>query len=146
MIFQRETSAFAGTSEYTFKHSLLRDMAYETVLKRERRAYHARVAEWLVAHSGERAAEVAGWIAEHLELAGQAEQTVAYLWQAREQALQVEALREARSFLERALAFPGEPGAHPVDDSGWRSAVLAGRFRRHAPAYGGRAEAGPGQR
>jgi len=104
MIFERETSAFAGTAEYTFKHTLLRDIAYETVLKRERRAYHARVAEWLIAHSGERAEEAAGWIAEHLELAGQAEQAVAYLQQAGEQALRVGALREARGFFERALA------------------------------------------
>ena len=40
-------SAFAGTHEYIFKHALLRDVTYETVLKRLRRAYHELAAEWL---------------------------------------------------------------------------------------------------
>ena len=33
--FQRETSAFADAQEYVFKHNMLREVAYESVLKRE---------------------------------------------------------------------------------------------------------------
>jgi class 3 adenylate cyclase len=46
LIFGREHSAFAGTQEYLFKHALLRDVTYETVLLKLRRGYHAQVARW----------------------------------------------------------------------------------------------------
>jgi predicted ATPase len=47
-IFPRADTAFADTEEYIFKHAILRDVTYETVLKRTRRTYHALVADWLV--------------------------------------------------------------------------------------------------
>ncbi|HEX8294007.1 MAG TPA: adenylate/guanylate cyclase domain-containing protein, partial [Pyrinomonadaceae bacterium] len=70
LIYRREAAAFAGTREYIFKHALLRDVTYESVLKRERREYHRRAAEWLARHSGGRVGEYAGLIAEHFERAG----------------------------------------------------------------------------
>jgi predicted ATPase len=69
MIFARESSAFAGSQEYTFKHAILHEVTYETVLKRTRPRYHAQVAGWLVEQSGERAEEYAGLIGEHYERA-----------------------------------------------------------------------------
>ncbi|MCK4299197.1 MAG: hypothetical protein KAX80_06675, partial [Planctomycetes bacterium] len=57
MVFRRETSAFARAQEYIFKHAILREVTYESVLKRVRRVYHTLVAEWLIEHSGERAGE-----------------------------------------------------------------------------------------
>lgn len=81
LIFERENSMFADTREYIFKHALLREVAYESVLKRLRRVYHARAAAWLVEKSGERANEYAGLIAEHFELAGQSAE--AAQWYAR---------------------------------------------------------------
>ena len=53
MVFQRETSAFADAQEYLFKHALLREVTYESVLKRVRRVYHGLVADWLLALSFE---------------------------------------------------------------------------------------------
>ncbi len=47
LIVRRERSVFAGTTEYTFKHNLLREVTYQTVLLRARRQHHARVARWL---------------------------------------------------------------------------------------------------
>src|SRR5205823_1112307 len=66
-----ESSAFAGTREYTFKHAIVREVTYEGVLLRHRRRYHLQVASWLVERSGERADEYAGLIAEHYERAGE---------------------------------------------------------------------------
>lgn len=105
MVFRRDASLFADTDEYIFKHALLRDTIYESVLRRDRRVFHARVAEWLIAKAGSRSTDVAGLIAEHLERAGQDEQAAAYLTQAGEAALRVSAYREALSFCERALAL-----------------------------------------
>jgi predicted ATPase len=44
LVFQRERSAFAEAHEYIFKHALLRDVTYETVLLKLRRVYHRQVA------------------------------------------------------------------------------------------------------
>jgi class 3 adenylate cyclase/tetratricopeptide (TPR) repeat protein len=109
MIYRHERSLFAETQEHAFKHTLLRDATYESVLKSERRTYHARVAKWLIQNSGERADEYAGLIAEHLERAGRNEQAARYLQQAGEAALRTSAYREAAAAFKRALAlFPPE--------------------------------------
>ncbi len=71
MIFQRDASMFAGSNAYLFKHEMLREVAYESVLLRTRPAYHKQVADWLVQESGERVAEYAGLIADHYEKAEQ---------------------------------------------------------------------------
>lgn len=73
MIFQRETSAFEDTREYMFKHALLRDVTYESVLKRDRRIYHAHAARWLerVTARSQRAEEYAVLIADHYDRAGE---------------------------------------------------------------------------
>lgn len=71
MIFRRKSSVFAGTQEYIFKHTMLREVAYESVLLRQRPIYHNLAAEWLAEQSGERVAEYAGLIARHYELAGE---------------------------------------------------------------------------
>lgn len=105
MVFRRETTTFACAQEYIFKHALLRDATYESVLKRTRRVYHAYAAEWLSINSGDRVGEIAGLIAEHLEMSGQTEQAVDYLRQAGERALTASAFREALTFFEKALAL-----------------------------------------
>ena len=108
MIFQRETSAFAETREYIFKHAILREVTYESVLKRLRRVYHGLVADWLMEQGGERAGEYTGLIAEHLELAGQREKAVIYLRRAGEQAVAKFSNAEAVRYLDRALALTPE--------------------------------------
>jgi ABC-type oligopeptide transport system substrate-binding subunit/class 3 adenylate cyclase len=110
MIYQRETSAFAGAQEYIFQHTLLREITYEGVLKRLRRAYHGLVADWLLEEAGERAGEYVGLIAEHLALAGRSEEAVEYLLQAGDRARGLYAQQEAIRAYERALALLKERG------------------------------------
>ncbi len=71
LIFQRSASVFAGSNAFLFKHEMLREVAYDSVLLRMRPAYHKQVADWLVQESGERVAEYSGLIAEHYEKAHQ---------------------------------------------------------------------------
>ena len=47
LVFERELSAFDSAREFLFKHALLRDVAYESVLRAHRREYHRRTARWL---------------------------------------------------------------------------------------------------
>jgi len=108
MVFRRETSAFEGAQEHLFKHAVLRDVTYESVLMRARRVFHALAAEWLIEKSGDRISEHAGLIADHLELAGQTEQAVIYLRKAGEEAAKQYANREAIAYYSRALKLTPE--------------------------------------
>ncbi|HST50500.1 MAG TPA: protein kinase [Pyrinomonadaceae bacterium] len=105
LIYRREASAFAGTREYTFKHALLRDVTYESVLKRERREYHRRAAKWLARRSGGRVGEYAGLIAEHYERAQAVEDAAEWYGRAGRQARETYAPETAINFYRKALDF-----------------------------------------
>lgn len=105
MIFRRESSAFARAQELIFKHAILWEVTYESVLKRMRRTYHAIVADWLIENSGERSGEYPGLIAEHLEKAGDRERAIDYLTLAGRQASAQYANLEAATYFGRAIAL-----------------------------------------
>jgi len=109
LVFRRERSAIAGAEEYVFKHALLRDVTYETVLLNLRRVYHGQVARWLEEAAGERIGEYLGLIAGHYELAGEGEKAVEYFLQAGEQARLSHANSEARTCFTQALALTTDP-------------------------------------
>lgn len=103
LVFERRPSAFSGVREYIFKHHLLREVTYNTMVKRHRTVSHIATADWLLAISGERRGEYLPQIAEHFEKGGDLTRAVAVLSEAAERALNLSALVEARSFFERAL-------------------------------------------
>jgi class 3 adenylate cyclase/tetratricopeptide (TPR) repeat protein len=105
LVYRREQSAFAGTEEYLFKHSVLRDVTYETVLLKLRRRYHAQVAAWLEGHASERMDEYLSLIAGHYDLAGEVKQAITYLLKAGNRAAKQYANPEAIGFYRRALAL-----------------------------------------
>lgn len=121
LILQHKGSAFSETIEFSFKHAILQEVAYESVLKLKRRLYHAMVADWLISHSGDRVGEVAGLIAGHLEKAGKNKEALKYLCQAAEMAASNYAIDEAADFYARALALT------PVDDMERRYTLLMGQ-------------------
>jgi tetratricopeptide (TPR) repeat protein len=105
LIFRREPSAFVETDEYIFKHAILRDVTYESVLKRVRRDYHAQVAAWLSERSQERAGEYAGLIGEHFELAGAGAHAAEWYLRAGRQARDTFAPEVAIGYFQKALAL-----------------------------------------
>ncbi len=105
LIFDRQISSFAGTREFIFKHALLRDVAYETVLKRMRHTYHELAATWLVEHGGERVNEYAGLIAEHYERAGDLQRSADWYALAGEQATITYAPEIALGYLQKSLSL-----------------------------------------
>ncbi|MGB7924020.1 MAG: tetratricopeptide repeat protein, partial [Pyrinomonadaceae bacterium] len=105
LVYRREASGFAGTSEYIFKHAILRDVTYESVLKRERRRYHHEVAVWLIERSGERVDEYAGTIAEHYERAREMTEAARWYGRAGQQAREACAPEAAIGFYRKALEF-----------------------------------------
>ncbi|MGD2147258.1 MAG: adenylate/guanylate cyclase domain-containing protein, partial [Anaerolineae bacterium] len=112
MIYRRETTAIAGAQEYIFKHAVLREVTYESLLKRLRRIYHGLVADWLIEQGGERAGEHTGLIADHLELAGRDAEAIEYLLEAGDRARSLYAHQEAIGAYERALALLKEQEDH----------------------------------
>ncbi len=115
LIVRRERSAFAGTAEYSFRHNLLREVTYETVLLRARRGYHARVARWLELNAGGRLGEYLGLIAEHYVQAGANARAAAYLERAGDAAQRSGAYPSARAAFERALALCHDEAAPPEE-------------------------------
>ncbi|MCU0499046.1 MAG: protein kinase [Anaerolineae bacterium] len=107
-IRRRESSAFAGSMEYTFTQHLMRDAIYDTLLRRQYQSYHTGAAEWLYLNSGQRLNEYLPLIAEHFERAGDHENAGLYLYGAGERAYQISALSDALRLFERALAILDE--------------------------------------
>ncbi|MBX3084312.1 MAG: tetratricopeptide repeat protein [Anaerolineae bacterium] len=107
LIFARPVSAFNTAGEYIFKHVLLRDVTYETVLRKQRRLYHGLVAAWLaeVTQKSGRADEYAALIADHYALAEQPAPAISFLQQAAEGALTIGSAAEASQLIERALSL-----------------------------------------
>lgn len=102
LIARRERSMFNGLGEYTFKHGLLRDVTYESVLLKLRRKYHGRVAAWLEVNSGERINEYLSLIAGHYEKAGEMEKAADFLFRAAEETGGMGLERQSYELLQRA--------------------------------------------
>jgi class 3 adenylate cyclase/tetratricopeptide (TPR) repeat protein len=111
LTYGRETSAFEGTREFVFKHHVLHQVVYHSVLKGPRREQHRQTADWLVVRSGDRASEYFGLIADHYERAGDVTNAVEYLRRAGEDAARSYVNEAALDFLGRALALVPEADA-----------------------------------
>ncbi len=90
---------------YTFKHALIQETAYQSLLKRTRQQLHARIAQVLEERFPERVASEPEVIARHYEQAGLAVQAIAHYQRAGERAAQRSANEEAIGHLRRALAL-----------------------------------------
>jgi len=90
---------------YTFKHALIQDVAYESLLKRTRQHYHQRIAQVLEAHFPETAAAAPELLAHHYTEAGLAAQAMGYWQQAGQQASDRSAYREAVSHCTTGIAL-----------------------------------------
>src|SRR5215470_13628229 len=90
---------------YTFKHALVQEAAYESLLKRTRQQLHGRVAEVLVERFPERAAAEPEVVARHAERAGRPDEAVTYYQRAGERAQARSAYEEAIGQLRRAIAL-----------------------------------------
>lgn len=90
---------------YLFKHALIRDAAYQSLLKRTRQRYHRRIAEVFVAQFPTTLETQPELAAQHYTEAGQLDQAIPYWQQAGQRALQRSANLEAVQHLSVALAL-----------------------------------------
>jgi class 3 adenylate cyclase len=69
LVLDRLSSSIAGQAEYIFKHVLIRDVAYESLPRKERSRAHVETAAWIEQTTGERAGEFAELLAHHYDAA-----------------------------------------------------------------------------
>jgi hypothetical protein len=82
-------------TDFVFKHALIQDAAYESLLRGTRQQYHQRIAQALVAHSPELVSAKPELLARHYTEAGMVQQAVQHWSLAAAQALKRSAHSEA---------------------------------------------------
>jgi predicted ATPase len=102
LLFQR---GVPPQSTYVFKHALIRDSAYESLLRSTRQHYHHRIAHILKTQLPERAEAEPELLAHHYMAAGLNEQAVPYWYTAGQRASERSAHVEAISHLRTGLAL-----------------------------------------
>jgi len=100
LVFQRGAPPAA---EYLFKHALVQDTAYGTLLRGPRRQLHARIAEALEAHSPELMDNQPELFAQHYAEAGLVEKSVACWGKAGHRSVARSAMAEAAAQFQKAL-------------------------------------------
>jgi class 3 adenylate cyclase/predicted ATPase len=102
LIFRR---GMPPDAEYTFKHALVQDAAYSTLLRGRRQQLHARIAATLEDQFPEIKATQPELLARHCAEAGLAAKAVGYRLKAGQQALVREAMIEAEAQLRKGLGL-----------------------------------------
>src|SRR5262249_36057983 len=92
---------------YTFKHALVQEAAYESLLKRARQQLHARVCDALGAADGDGAQTQFEVLAHHAERAGRVDEAIGHLERAGFAAQHRIAHGEAVRHFERAITLLG---------------------------------------
>ena len=110
LVYQR---GLPPQSRYIFKHALIQEAAYQSLLRSTRQRYHQRTAQMLEAQFPETVETQPELVAHHYTEAGLAEQAIPY-WQragqrANERSAHVEAIGHLTKGLEVLQALPDTP-------------------------------------
>lgn len=108
-------AAFDPELEYLFRHGLVQDAAYGSLLKQERRELHRLVGESLEALYPDRLAELAAILAIHFEQAGDTVKAADHHLVAGRYALERNAIREAYAAFDRVMALLPAAAAGEAD-------------------------------
>jgi class 3 adenylate cyclase/tetratricopeptide (TPR) repeat protein len=93
------------SAKYVFKHALIQDALYESLLSEPRAALHSKVADEIERRSGNRLAEVAELLAHHYSQTGNTAKAFLYLSMAGDKSLGVYSLDDAAGHFAAALAL-----------------------------------------
>ena len=124
-------------ANYRFKHALIQDAAYDSLLKSRRQTLHRRAAE-ILRDEPERAAAEPELIAHHFTQAGIDDLAIEWWGKAGDQALRRSAFQEAIAHLGKAIAMSDKAGS-TAPRQGARDAAAASRHRLKLQADYGQA-------
>jgi class 3 adenylate cyclase len=120
----REQTSLDGVDEYGFKHQILHEVTYDTVLKRMRRDLHLRAAEWFAGLTGVRATGLLGSAAWHFERGGEPLRAAEFYARAAEESRKRYAHESVLSYVASALALlhaeDDEQGGEDLRELRWR--------------------------
>jgi class 3 adenylate cyclase/tetratricopeptide (TPR) repeat protein len=102
LIYRRGSGADA---EYSFKHALVQDAAYSTLLRGRRLQLHGRIVDTLESQFAQLVASQPQLLAHHCTEAGRTEQALGYRMKAAQLAVARSAMKEAEGQLRRGLAL-----------------------------------------
>ena len=132
-------AAMSPELEYLFRHQLVQDAAYGSLLNQERRELHGQVGEALEQLYPERRDELSPVLGMHFEQAGETEKAIDYYAEGARHALSANAIQEAFAGFDRAATLVDDAGPAPADLA---AGEAARRRRRRIELEIGRAEAG----
>ena len=95
-------------SKYIFKHALIQDAAYQSLLKKTRQQYHHQVARLMEERFPETVAAHPELVAHHYQEAGMTRQAIDYWYSAGERARSRSANQEATAHLGKGISLTGE--------------------------------------
>jgi predicted ATPase len=90
---------------YQFKHALIQDVAYESLLRQRRRALHGAIGQAIETLEGERVAEQAAILAYHYARSAHQDKAITYALLAGDQAVRLHARAEATTHYAQALSL-----------------------------------------
>ena len=93
------------SDDHAFKHALVRDALYQSLLTEPRKSLHLKIAEGIEHRSSNRLTEVAEVLAHHFSQTDEASKAFTYLARAGYKSLSVYSLDEAETNLNAALAL-----------------------------------------
>ena len=100
----------APNATYGFKHALVQDSAYESLLKSRRQQLHQTIASVLQEQFGDQVQAEPALLAQHLTEAGDMEQAVSYWYRAGQMAFMTSAFAEASAHLHSGLSMVSRLG------------------------------------
>src|SRR5271163_100082 len=115
----------APHANYRFKHALIQDAAYDSLLKSRRQTLHRRAAEALLASPSPESEA----LAHHFTQAGQTELAIEWWGKAGDQALRRSAFQEAIAHLGKAIAMADREGAPARRATGAATASASQRLK-----------------
>jgi class 3 adenylate cyclase/tetratricopeptide (TPR) repeat protein len=115
--------------EYRFRHHLIQEVTYRSMLRRRRQGLHRRVAETIEAGSAEGGDEQLGLLAHHWEAAGEPMPALSYHRRAAAAASRMAASAEAIDHYRAALDCASKLGLDGGDERVRRTLLDLGRVR-----------------
>jgi predicted ATPase len=117
-------------ANYRFKHALIQDAAYESLLKSRRQALHRRAAE-ILRDDPQRAAAEPEVIAHHFTQAGLDDPAIEWWGRAGDLALRRSAFQEAIAHLGKAIAMADKTGAASTPRAAAPTAAESQQLKLH---------------
>ena len=104
-VLEHGRAALMEDWEWIFRHVLVQEVAYDSVLKEVRKHVHRQIAEWIEKQASDRVDELAPTLARHYELGHIWDKSIDYLSRAADRSRRLFAMREALRFYDRAIAL-----------------------------------------